>query len=425
MCVSLTVLTLFAIGILITASVLRKSQSISIYAIFFVIYGALLFLTQYLFIDGVNEGYFLQSDAYGSFYVTATMNFGPTKWDDLVSGTLFKSLYSDYPLFACWINFWKLIGFDIGVTHENMRLFLRLQNLLFAPGILAIMAKYFQEIGMNKHKTLHWCIFFGLFSYLFLTSVVYSRDLHVAFFYTLAGYYCISPRKHRFIYLKFVIIALICFGLRPENGMFAIVFPIYYAFRNTKPSGKLILGGLVILCILLAAGFVDSFINVKDGYNARTAKMAVGGLYSMFNSLPVPLNIIFNSIYSFIMPFPLIMYTLDRHIGVFGLFSLVMPFINVVAMCTIYVYARKHKKDYRLLYFFLVIIVYTVMCCSVEPNVRRAFAIIPTLFMLFAATQPKIPSRLYDIIVRRSVYTILLLNIPAILYLIYKGTIQI
>lgn len=413
---------IFAIIGYALTSLLNRKIATNVYAIFFIIYGVLLLISQYIFIDDIPFGYFNHKDAAFSFYDTAVIRLGPKDWETLVNGTLFKSFYGDYPLFAFWINLWKLAGYDIGVSIENLRLFLRLQDLLFAPMLLAVMAKYFKEIGMdNKHATTY-CYVFGFCSYLFLTSVVFSRDLHVAFFYTLAGYYCISPYRHRFVYLKLFIIALICFGLRPENGMFAVIFPIYYLFRNTPPNTKLLFGALTAVVIVVFSGFIDSFIANQESYNIKTMNaISQSGMYAMFNSLPFPLNYIFNIAYSFIMPFPLTMYVVDDHIGWLGLSSIIIPFVNVVMLCSLIVYFRHHRRNYRYLWFFFVCIIYVAMCCSIEPNVRRAFAIIPSMFMLFAAVKPFLPRTKYRNIVSYSTFILLLLNIPAILYLYLKG----
>ena len=406
----------------------KKKDVIYIFSLFFLIYGVLLILTQWIFIDGNQEmsyghymDYFNHSDASGSFYHTAVLDAGPKSWDNLLANTLLFSFYSDYPLFSLMINALHLFGIDIGVSDENMRMFLRMPNLFFAAGLLVIMARYFNEIGKSSKQTIHDCTIFGIFTYLFLTSVVFTRDLHVAFFYTLTGYYCLSPAKHRLIYLKFFLIALICFGLRPENGMFAMIFPVYYYFKNTPLNAKMIIGGLCALVIFIYIGALDTFVTAHEGFNEHTKSVAGGGLYSLFNSLPFPLSSVFNIVYSFIMPFPLTMYIVDPHIGIFGLPSVVMPFINVIMVGCLVFFISRHRKDYRVLWFFILTVLFIAMTTTIEPNVRRTFAMIPALYMIFIEIKPFIPRRRYKQIVNNSILFLITLNIPAIIYLLFKG----
>lgn len=424
--VGFTFLLIYIVGLSAVWTFIRNRCSVTIYSLFFLIYGLLMILTQYLFIDGVYLGYFTHSDASGSFYVTATVDVGPNKWDELISGTLFTTFYFDYPLFALWINLWKLIGFDIGITEVNMRLFLRLQDLLFSPGILAIVAKYFQELGWGRKKTIRWCLVFGIFTYLFLTSVVYTRDLHIAFFYTVAGYYCLSPKKHRWIYLKFILIVLLSFGMRPENGMFAVIFPVYYRFRDVAPSVKLIIVGVVFIILVVALGYINTFTETMAGFNAYTLERNSGGLYAQILKVPFPFNLIinsytFNPVYSFIMPFPITMFLNEDTISLFGIPSMAMPFINLIMVFSLIYYIRRRKNDYRTLYFFLICFLFITMCCTIEPNVRRTFAITPSIYMLYAQIRPRLPKAVNKRIGLRTMAFLLCLNVPAIVYLMING----
>lgn len=419
--VAYSFLCIYALGAICVKWIIREKISFGVYNLFFLIYGILLLWSQYLFIDGDPSGYFNHNDSVESFYKSATISVGPKKWEYLISGTILFSWYADYPLFALWINAWKLLGWDIGVTMDNLRLFLRLQDLLFSPMILAVMAKYMSEVGVARKTIKTACIIFGLFSYLYLTSCVYTRDLHVAFFYTLLGYYALSPKKHRFIYFKFLLIVLICFGLRPENGMFALIFPLYYRFRNIGFSFKLIIIGVVVLLIAGLSGILDSFLSLQEGYNERMAGITQGGIYSMFNSLPFPLPQIFNVIYSFIAPYPFILNVADTdHQGLIALPSIGIPFINVIMLLTLWRYVRTHH-NYPVLWMFCIIILYITLTCIVEPNTRRTFAIIPTMYMLFIAVKGHILRRKYKLIVEYTIFGLIALNLPAILYLIAKG----
>lgn len=413
-------------GLGLSSVVVLKSLNIpkiciSIYNKFFIIYSWLLIVTQVYFIDNPDITYFNHIDAVESFYNKAVIQVGPTQWNNFIESTLLASFYGDYPLFALWINMWKMIGLDLGVSMANMRLFLRLQDLLFASGVLTLIGLYFKEIRYSNKKIDKYCTLFGLFSYLFLTSVVFTRDLHIAFFYTFLGYYCLSPIKHKFIYLKFCLLSLVCFGLRPENGMFALVFPVFYTIRNTPPTIKLIIYGFIVLGACLAMGIVERFYELQESYNERTELVAGGGLYSLFNSLPFPLNVLFNLCYFLIMPYPLTMYLIDEHISWLGLFSLGMPFINLMIITSVGYYVNSHIKDYKILYFFILTLMYILMCCNVEPNVRRSFAVMPSLFMLFGYVKPYISQKKYKSMLIMDNIFIVILNIPAILYLISKG----
>ena len=418
--IGLTFLIFYIVGMITVYTTFKSKICLIIYGSFFIAYGLLLIVTQYIFIDGTDQGYFVHSDAAFSFFDFAVIQIGPSSWNNFIQSTMMASIYGDYPLFALWINMWKLIGLDWNVSINNLRLFLRIQDLLFAPGVLAILAKYFKEIGFSYKVIINYIIIFGIFSYLFLTSVVFTRDLHVAFFYTCAAYLCLSPNNHRCIYVKFLIIILICSGLRPQNGMFAIVFPLLYYLKNTKPSEKLFFTALIFIALIVATGVLDSFLETHDNYTESLESKNQGGLYSKFNALPFPLNFIFNAVYTLLIPLPVTQNLLDDHIQWVGIPSIAMPFINFIIILSIYKYIKKHNGNYRIIYFFLVCLLYILMSSNVEPSIRRTFAVIPALYMLFGYARLHISSHTYHIIIKNVILAIVGLNIPAVLYLLMK-----
>lgn len=114
------------------------------------------------------------------FFYQTELYIDGASWSNLLQHCML--IYPDYPFAQVIFSGWWLIGEQIGVDLSQVRFFLRIQDLFFGPFILSIIALYLRENNFDKVQILRLCLLFGLFSYLLITSVIFSRDLHVAFF---------------------------------------------------------------------------------------------------------------------------------------------------------------------------------------------------------------------------------------------------
>ena len=415
--IGLGLIFIYIIGILFLR-LWTKSRFISnIFNLFFCIYGLYLLLTQIVFINGIQDGYFFHIDASKSFFYQTELYIDGASWSNLLQHCML--IYPDYPFAQVIFSVWWLIGEQIGVDLSQVRFFLRIQDLFFGPFILSIIALYLRENNFDKVQILRLCLLFGLFSYLLITSVIFSRDLHVAFFYTLLGYYSLSNEKHKFIYLKFFVLILLVAGFRIENGLFAICFPLYYYYRYRKFTQLTYLTIFLVAVVFILSGGLTLFLNMRDAFNEHTVSLG-DGLYNKFNSLPFPLNMFFNSIYSYISPFPFIQYIADPNAGLFAITSIVSPFLRVVMLLTVAIFIKRNHTDFTTKLMFAIIIVYICSCSLIEPNLRRTFAIVPILFMVFCTKFYLLNRITRNNIIKIAVASLLLINLPATVFVLIK-----
>lgn len=395
--------------------------SCNIFTLFYAIYGAYLLLSQWLVVDSIPPyGYFVHSDAYGSFYLPTVDLIKETTWANLLKNTLLNSYFGNYPLAETWFTAWGLIAKQLDVDASNLRIFLRLQNLIFSSGILAIIAQYLFELHIKKVKIFQYCCVFGFCSYLLLTSSVFSRDLHVAFFYTLIAYYTLSPNRHPIVYIKLILLIIITFGLRPQNGMFTCLFLIFYILRNKKMGRKTIVFLALFAALIIISGFLDVAISTGEFLQSRSDEVNQGGLYSIFAHLPFPFNSIFFMVYSFIAPIPFIFYLLNEHCGFLTLTSVVMPFLNGLMAVVVIFYVRKNPQNRAYVRMAALILLYIVMCTNIEANTRRTFAVYPLLYMLFVPAYIKLSRTTKNKFLIGVIAILLPLNIVASIYVLTK-----
>lgn len=132
--IGLGLIFIYIIGILFLR-LWTKSRFISnIFNLFFCIYGLYLLLTQIVFINGIQDGYFFHIDASKSFFYQTELYIDGASWSNLLQHCML--IYPDYPFAQVIFSGWWLIGEQIGVDLSQVRFFLRIQDLFFGPFIL-------------------------------------------------------------------------------------------------------------------------------------------------------------------------------------------------------------------------------------------------------------------------------------------------
>lgn len=416
--VALGVLLVYFVGLVFTTVFSKKKIVLIIFNMFFLIYGIYLLVTQIVFVSNNLDDYFFHIDASKSFYYQTILYIDTINWSNLIPVSIL--IYPDYPFAQILFSGWWLIGDALGVHYDDMRLFLRIQDLFFSPLILCIIARFLCEIKYDDKRIINLTLLFGLFSYLLITSVIFTRDLHVAFLYTLLGYYTISKTNHRHRYLIFSVLIFLSFGFRIENGIFAFLFPICYYYTKHKFGGASYLLISVILTCVLVSGLIPMVLELRDGFNEHTVALNNGGLYNYLNSLPFPLNTSFNAIYSFMFPFPFIQYIQDDHGGILTVTSIISPFLRVIMLYTLIRYSIIQNNRWVKLVLY-VIFLYIISCSLVEPNLRRLFAVLPTMFMLFSYCFFRLRKEMRHRIIVNSILIVVCLNIPAIMLLMFNS----
>ena len=381
----LSVYAMYFFASLIVYYCLKTSRSTAfhIFDLFFVIYGALVLLSHIELIHNPLEDYYVHNDASDSFYFSIVNYVLPCDWNELYTKTIGSPLFQAYPFAAFLFAFLAKIGVAIGIV--NIRLYLRIHVFVLGALVLAFMSDILLIYKIDKIRVKKLLVFFGLFSYLFISSAIFSRDLHVCFLYTVAVYLMLKPQV-RYRVVWFALIVFVSFGMRRVNGWLALIPPfVYYYDRIRKWVGSF---GVLILIILYVGVFiffseflsssVDQVLDYRDYARSNT-----GGLFFRFYSLPFPLNWVIMVVYMLLEPLPIGYYIYGKGMTWLNVTSVFFPYLMVLVVCVgAYLVFHKGLKIDRMVKLTIAssFIVFALIVFG-SPDLRRAFAAIPGLYM--------------------------------------------
>ena len=388
---AMSIVIAYLLGLAFVRFVLHPKTSIPylLYELFFVIYGFLVLLSHIELIHDPFVDYFVHNDASQSFYENI-MN-GPVyaDWHRLIDETLLSPYYDEYPLASLLFATLAKIGMWLGIV--NIRLFLRIHVFMLAALVVAVMARLLESYGIDRRKIQQFLVPFGLFSYLYLLSACFTRDIHVCLVYSLMAYACLI-RNIQYRALWFLLLTLLATGFRPENGILAVMYIIGYYFQPLyKRIGPFVY--LVLVAILI--GFISSemFLSLTESleaYNKRTIEVNQGdGLFMMVYSFPFPLNQLCIVVYQFLLPLPLTFYMVNEGGSLLTLPFIFSPYLMCLILGVIFVYLKQFfKADIKISLFMILSF---IMFCAItygEPGIRRSFAVIPGLYMAYCLVRP-------------------------------------
>ena len=398
----LSFMALLALFYLVGFSVLRfllgtkSGYSFSVYNICISIYGLLTLLTHIELIDGRDPyyAYYIHIDAALSFYTTTIDQMLGLRWSDLLKGSILNPFFADYPLASLLFGFIAKLGALFGVA--DLRLLLRCHVFVFAAIIPALIVNIQILRGIDGRPAMKQALIFSICSYLFITSAIFSRDLHVTFGYALVGYVALLP-SCKFRMLKMLLACIITIGFRPVSGVLAFVFVFgYYASKNKATRFLLIPAVMVLTFIFFRTNeFVEEGLD-RIGRYGNAAELQTGGVFGVIYGLPFPLNQMGMIVYMLLMPIPITKYIyIDGGGGSFLTFPfLLSPFLmSFTFICSLWLIFNKSKMknvDWLIMLSSFFAFVVTVFG---SPDLRRSFASIPVLYMIFVTYWNNIPSR--------------------------------
>lgn len=292
--------------------------------------------------------------------------------------------YSELPLIIFYYSVLMKWAQALGVT--DLLLFLKVNSAFIGsliPIFLYKIIRVFNAQGNIRRPILA----FAIFSPLLYLSCQIMRDLHVALLYTIGCYVVVNYRMHlRLFYL--LIIFILVYYLRVENGLFFILFIVLQQYDNFKKCdtlGKvLILGGILVLFVLAIIPAMDVFSHTQQGYSNRSLDAAASGSFgAKLMGLPLPINYLSIAVFGQFMPFPVwwpmnesTPYTYLRIIECFQSFY----WVPIVGGVIIFVYKYWKQVDPKWLMLVGMALLYIVIVTASELNVRRIFAVYPLLF---------------------------------------------
>lgn len=379
-------LLIYILGILFVKFVLKPNGSsvFRYYNIFFSIYALLCLLTQIELIHNPYDDFYIHNDAAWSFFSKTVPYLSEISWNNIGEKTYLNPMYSEYPLAELLFVTVAKIGQFLHII--DLRLFLRLQNVLFASLIIPIISDALLKRNRWGKFQKKMVAVFGICSYLYVGSCVFTRDTHVWFFYTLIAYLMVIPNvKLRLI--KFVALIFLIVGFRFSNGVMAIIFIIAYYYKPLKQYFGNIAFVILSFLILIAyfyLNFAFEYITSELATFEGNTMDNTGGLFIKLYSLPFPLNTLVMVVYMLFMPLPLQMYISREGCSWFTLPFVLSPYICFTIIYLVLKYCKQNiMKNDTLPMLILSFFISFVCIVYGSPDLRRAFACIPSLFMAF------------------------------------------
>lgn len=391
----------YTIGLLLIRFFLRPNNNnvYRMYSIFYSIYGLLTLVTQFELISIIDENhYFVHNDAADAFYPMITDQSINIRWSEMINSTLFNPLYFNYPLSSLIFSSIGKIGLLLDV--ENLRLFLRMHEFLFAAFVVALITDIPYKLKAVSNKTNAYIVLFSLCSYLYITSSIFTRDMHACLAYSLLGYIFLLPNC-KFRIFWFIVLIAGSAGIRPANGILASLFLFVYYLTDSKNTGIFI---IIILCALISSySLINQLFSFGmdsiEYYSDLTQENSSGGMFSVIYSLPFPINQILICIYILLLPLPITSYIFGPNESLMNLPFCLSPYImSIIFYSTLYIAIRNIINNKRQKYFIYLCILLFAAIVIGSPDLRRAFAPIPCLFMAFICHEKEVPHKVFHII---------------------------
>lgn len=386
---------------------------INIYCIVFMIFMSYLGLTHFVNINDPLTDYFYHNDQI--VFYKDSIYFGLLDWNELID----ESILTEYPLFSLSIGLLYKLGSFLQV--KDLLLFFKMSVVLLGSLIPSTISSILNLL--NIRFKISSFIYFSVLSYILIQSVVFTRDLSVAFFYTLFVYLILAPKiKSRF--LKLIIVMLIITGLRFQYGLFSLLFLLIYLTSKHRTNKYF---KYFIIFILAFAAFyfqvfelyIDIFFEGLEYYLEYTASTTTSSnsLFLRMADLPFPFNFLFSFFYTVIMPFPIFQWTTDN---LTLLPSIITPFYWVyvlgISICSLF----KNRRKYTVLDLLLIASFLCITLSSyIEPNVRRNFAVYPIIFLHYLVVKNNLSTRYKNYILIFTFLFVFAINIFAYSYLIF------
>lgn len=369
----------------------KKSTVYFIYELFYMVYGTLTLLTQIVLIKNPDINFYIHIDASHSFYYNINEFILPCSWSELPNKTLFNVYFTNYPIASFIMGAASKLGLDCGI--ENLRLYQRVHIFLMAALTPAIMASALEIRGVSQQIIRKSCVVFGVFSYLWIGSCIFTRDMHVTFIYVLFMYVFLHPNM-KFKFVWFVLLAVLATGMRPLNGAISVLYIIAYYYSNKKRSVSTQYLFLLLIGVSIYVMFETSlfeYATEKMSHFDEDARESTG-LFSRVYNLPFPLDKIAISIYMLMQPLPIQYYMIGAGKTFMTLPFVLSPYIMATVLATTLYHTFKHfHLSDRYVMFIIISIIVFFAINSGSPDLRRSFAAIPGLFVAYVLVKDKVP----------------------------------
>ncbi|WP_348823531.1 hypothetical protein [Flavobacterium aestuarii] len=188
------------------------------------------------------------------------------KFNTVETAVLRYKLFNFISIFAAYLS---------QLTDENNILVQKLQSVFLGafsmPYIYLMLKKY-----INKEKAYTYTLFFAVFSFVCIYSVVFNRDPHVYFLYTLGSYLIVYHKEKKYVLLKLFFIMILLIGFRIEHALFFITFLVTHIFIVTKKNRTfIIIGGTAVVLVfsVLFPLLIAKYDENTEAYQNQTERV--------------------------------------------------------------------------------------------------------------------------------------------------------
>lgn len=260
----------FAIWFLRTFYKSERNGLVKVFMFAYSMYSLYMFITNYIYVVDPSKDFFMIVDSIKFWHFS---DYPLDNLSDLKNRFVYDLSYT--------YNYWIFNGINLFLSFfaqifdENNILVLKLQNVWLGafsmPFVYLSLRKFF-----NKSKSYNYTLFFAVFSYACIYSVVLFRDTHVYFLYTIATYLLIYYDSKKYVLLKFVVIFVLLLGFRIEHGLFFIMFFLAYFYLRTRKNKLLIIPLSVLIPIgiaVLAPTLSGNYMETAETYQGRIERV--------------------------------------------------------------------------------------------------------------------------------------------------------
>lgn len=383
----------FLLGCYLTNKLSADKESLRLFGFSYSIYTLYMVLTNYILVQDPYVDFFYAIDSTKFWRNSAhvdSFNSLITQFRDNASGygsTREYRLFNFICLVVAYLS--SFLGENHVLIQKYQCVFL---GALSMPLIYLVLLKYTN----NKEYSLKATKLFALFSFVSTFAVVYSRDIHIYYFYTLAFYLVVCRLEKPSTMWYLLVLIPTTFFFRFEHGIFISLFAFVFIFASPNKYFKYYLPIVVLIPIFLALGSRFFFFALEsyDSYSQRRIDAAgdTDSLAVVFSNFPFGIKQLLLAFIGQTTPLPFWRFfgfgvtdsnsvaAQSHHILRFmeGISGFLWPFVWGVILYGVTKGASvKIPKELKVLFAVAILL---LLVTTADIHVRRIFAVYPITF---------------------------------------------
>ncbi len=384
--------TIVLAGILFGLTIKKKERfrAYTIFNIVFLVTTILILIRyNYLLINPDPTNAFKSGIDQSEIYDRAELAYGYSSYSVLLIDT-FRD-YLENQGYYLYVRTLSYLGYNLfDGNHEVLQM---LGSSLFGCLLSILLYKLFLLFFTPRKAVIYTLVLFFL-SPILQHSIYLLRDIHATFVYTIAAYILLKEYKIK-NYIWLAICVVLAWVIRPQSGMFALVFPaLYYYIGNKKNVSMLVFVGTalaVVFFVFFYNTITTELTETFEFYENRTEEMASENMsYDLIYKLPPPFKQIGQIVvYTFL---PLNVW-LQLSAGFEHLYPFLDALMRVIArvfwfyvmwLLIKWVMSRKGWAylNQTFKWLFAIVVLFYFMNAT-DMNVRRTMCVSPILFTIF------------------------------------------